>query len=447
LKTRNLLSLSKLVFFFLISGLILSCGKKPETVGLDLVDSNKAFVGNDTLIEVMVYSAIEDSIISDETTVNVIGSMQTPTFGLTNASTYSHLRISDPYPQWGPNPVADSIFLYMVYDTAYGNINTQQTFNIYRVTEDFYIDSSYYSNTSLDYDQNHVLAQHTFFPDLTPTLVIDSTDDGVDSSYLAAILKIPFNDWFADTIFNLDTSNFASNDAFIDKFKGIYIRPDDVNGAGLGAILSFNLLSENSYLAIHYHNDTTDSLSYKFLININNARIGKYEHNYQLSQDPNFINQVVNKDTTLGNTSLYLQGLGGIKMILRFPGLEEMAGSGTRVINEAKLIFKSEDYSDELKPPTTLYLFKYREDGSITTLLDQSEGENFFGGNFNANTRSYWFRIALEAQKILNDSFTFDGFVIYPSAKSIRPHELVMPGTNPNIPGHFRLEIIYTDTE
>ncbi len=436
----------KWMVFAFLAAVFVSCGKKPDTIGLDLVDANKPSIGNDTIIEVEVYSAIEDSVITDETTVNIIGSMQTATFGRTTASAYTHLRISDPNPDWGPNPVADSVLFYMVYDTAYGNINTEQTFTIYRVSEDFYLDKNYYSNDSIGFFQDQVLAQHTFIPDLTPILVTDSTDEGVDSSYLAAILTIPIDNWFADDyIFNLSDS-LGSNESFINEFKGIYIRPDDVNGVGEGALLSFDLLSERSYMSIYYHNDTTDSLSYKFLINLNNARVGKYEHDYTLSQDPIFINQVVNKDTTLGTTNLYLQGLGGVQTYLRFPGLEAMTSEGNRVINEARLIFHSEAYDEIYPPPSTLYLFKFNEEGELRTMIDQNEGENYFGGNFKSDTRTYWFRITMEAQKILNGDPRY-GFVIYPAAKSVRPHELVMPGTNPDNSGYFHLEVIYTDPD
>lgn len=449
MKTRSKKIAVYCTLLIVLTALIFSCGKQPDTIGLDLVGTNIPTVGNDTLVEVFIYSTLEDSVISDETTVNVIGSMQTATFGLTNASAYSHLRISDPNPVWGPNPVADSIHLYMVYDTSYGNLNTQQTFNVYRVSQDFIIDSNYYSNNTLGYHEDQVLAQHTFVPDLTPILVTDSTDDGVDSSYLAAFLTIPIENWFAEYIFNLDTSFLAGNEEFIEEFKGIYIRPDDVNGIGEGSLLSFDLLSERSYLNIYFHNDTADSLNYKFLINLNCARIGKYEHDYELSIDQTFKEQVLQGNQELSSEKLYLQGLGGVQTFMRFPGLEAMRDKEGRIINEARLIFQSENYDENFQPPSTLYLFDYEivEDTiRLTTLNDQSEGDNYFGGRLNEDNNEYWFRISLEAQKIVNGD-SINDIVLYPAAKSVRPHELVIPGTNPANPGYFRMQVIYTDPQ
>ncbi|MCB0824164.1 MAG: DUF4270 family protein [Bacteroidales bacterium] len=440
----------RLALFFALAGMIFACGKQPDTIGLDLVGTNIPFVGNDTLVEVEVYSVLEDSVISDETTVNVIGSMQTATFGLTNASAYTHLRISDPNPVWGPNPVADSIMLYMVYDTSYGNLNTQQTFTVYRVTEDFFIENDYYSDiNSLTYNETPVLAQYTFVPDLTPILVTDSTDDGIDSSYLAAVLTIPIENWFAEYIFNLDSDSLSSNEDFIYAFKGIYIRPDNVNGIGEGSLLSFDLVSERSYLNIYYHNDTTDSLNYKFLINLNCARIGKYEHDYELSTDQTFKEQVLHGNRELSSEKLYLQGLGGVQTFIRFPGLEAMRANPNRIINEAKLIFQSVNYEENFQPPSLLYLFEFdiiEDTIRLSTLIDQSEGSDFFGGSLNNNDNGYWFRVSYEAQKIVNGDSISD-LVLYPAAKSVRPHELVMPGTNPDNPGYFRMKVIYTDPQ
>ncbi|MEZ5147631.1 MAG: DUF4270 family protein [Bacteroidales bacterium] len=226
--------------------------------------------------------------------------------------------MSDPNPVWGPNPVADSIMLYMVYDTSYGNLNTKLSLFI-ELRRIFFIENDYYSDiNSLTYNETPVLAQYTFVPDLTPILVTDSTDDGIDSSYLAAVLTIPIENWFAEYIFNLDSDSLSSNEDFIYAFKGIYIRPDNVNGIGEGSLLSFDLVSERSYLNIYYHNDTTDSLNYKFLINLNCARIGKYEHDYELSTDQTFKEQVLHGNRELSSEKLYLQVLVEFKHLYDF---------------------------------------------------------------------------------------------------------------------------------
>ena len=74
--------------FIIFSG----CNKQPESIGLDLVDQNKLPVF-DTTFSVCAYSIADDSVITDETSVNLLGSQYTENFGLTVASIYTHLRL------------------------------------------------------------------------------------------------------------------------------------------------------------------------------------------------------------------------------------------------------------------------------------------------------------------------------------------------------------------
>jgi hypothetical protein len=245
-------------------------------------------------------------------------------------------------------------------------------------------------------------------------------------------------------IFTLGPESFASNDAFKDIFKGLYIRPENVMAAGEGSILSFNLLNIRSDLTIYYKPAPDSSQRvFRFIINSNNARVARYEHDYTMSADQNFINQVLNGDTALGLERLYLQGLGGVQTVIKMPGLYDLAQTGNIIINEAKLIFRAVDYSEGFEPTEKLVMFKYAEDKRAIFLPDQLLGDGFFGGSFQESSGSYVFRISLHSQNILNGETDF-GMILYPTGKSIRPNETVFYGTNPSQSGHLKLEVIYT---
>ena len=428
-----------------MAAVVISCSKKPETIGIDLLDSGKPFVGKDTTFNLLAWSSIEDSVISDETSVNLLGSLYSETFGRSNTSIYTQLRISSLNPEWGDNPVADSVIFTMVYNGYYGNLETEQTVRAYRVLEDLYRDSTYWSNISFDTEATE-LGSLTFFPDLDDILVVDSGGGTYDSSYINAELRIPFDNAFADYIFNLDTSHTSSSEAFLEEFKGIYLRPDDVGAAGEGAIFYFDLLEDRSNLTIYYHNDTADSLKFRFFINLNNARVGRYEHEYLLGNQ-DFINQVVNGDTSLGSEKLYLQGNGGVKTNIFFPNLTEWADSKTRIINEAKLIINlAEEYDEDYPVSTSLILFKNTAEGSFDFVPDELEGENYFNGDYNESTNSYFFRISIHLQDLLSGEKDL-GLGLFPTAKSIMSTEMVIHGTNLENPRRFQLQVTYTDIE
>lgn len=432
LKAFRVLSLISFLFVATLVFINTSCNKKPETIGLDLVDYNKLYVGYDTIIDITAYSSIEDSVITDETSQNLLGSQYTNVFGLTNTSFYTQLRLSNIQPDFGENPQADSVIFIMVYSGYYGNISTGQTVKVFEINEDIYNDSSYYSNNSFDV-KDIELANFTFVPNPNDSVLIDTVK-------YAAELRIPLNESFIDRIFtDADSTDMSSNDDFIDFFKGLYVTTENVTAPGEGAVLCFDLLNDRSNVTIYYN----DTLSYQFVINYNNARVGKFEHDYSLSSDQTFIQQVVNGDTTLGTEKLYLQGLAGVKTTIKFPGLTEWIESGNIAISQAKLIIPAEQPADELAPPDNLVLFSLNEDGQYVFTADQLEGDDYFGGDYNSDLNCYQFRISFYIQDLVQGTPEY-GLVLFPSGKSVKANQVTLFGTETILPQHIKLEVIYT---
>jgi len=191
-----------------------------------------------------------------------------------------------------------------------------------------------------------------------------------------------------------------------------------------------------------YYND---SLTFEYVINSDCATIGNYYHNYSKSQNQNFIEQIVNGDTTKGSEELYMQGLAGTKTQFSIPSLESWVGMQKYSINEAKLVIPVVETVEELPPPVQLVLFKYNENGDLQFINDYQEGDNYFGGFFNAETNSYEFRITLYVQSILSGIPDY-GLVLYTSGKSINANEAVLYGTDPentSLPRMY-LNVLYT---
>lgn len=434
MKTRVIsINLIMAVFSFLL--LQTSCNKKPETIGLDLIDENKLGV-YDTAFSIIGYSALDDSVYTDELSINLLGSLQTENFGLTNARFYNHLRLSETFPDFGDDPQPDSAILTLVYDGYYGFINTPLTVHVYEVMEDFYKDSVYYSNTRFNLEPFTELGNFSFTPNPNDSILQE------DSTYVSAELRIPLNETFINKImFPPDDSVFSSNNNFINYFKGIFVFTSRVSSSNEGSILYFDLLNPRSNATIYYN----DSLSFEFSINSNCATVGNYHHNYSKSLNQNFIVQVLNGDTTKGSENLYLQGLAGIKTKFSLPSLAGWVGTNKYAINEAKLIIPAIEPAEELPPPEQLILFKYDENGDLEFTSDQLEGDNYFGGTFNETSNTYEFRITLYVQSVLNGTPDY-GLALYPSGKSVNANQVALYGTEPEnttLPKMY-LNVIYT---
>ena len=429
-----LLGLASLFLF------ISSCTKKPESIGLDLVNDNQSFVGIDTIFEIRAHSSIEDSVRTDETSISLLGSRFSSVFGLSNASFYSHIRLSTVQPEFGENPVIDSTMLTLVYSNSYGNIETELNLEVHELTESFYKDSTYYADSEFEISMVE-MGIMTFVPTPNDTLYIDTIPYKPE-------LRIPLNNDLGNVVFDpANVDSLGTNDSFLNIFKGIYVSVDDVGIPGDGAILAFDLLNERSRVMLYYHNDEDDSLSFAFDINLSSGRVGRFQHDYSLSSDPDFIEEVVNGDTTVGAEKIYLQGMAGIQTEVWFPGLAEWAGTGKIAINQAKLILPNFNPTDEESfVPNTLVLFQYQEDGSLGFIADQLEGDIYFGGTYNEGFNDYFFRLSRYGQSLINGSPDY-GIVIHPSGKSIKAEEVVICGTSLPDSKWMKLEIIYTIIE
>ena len=435
MKTREIsFTLIITVFSFLL--LQTACNKKPEKIGLDIIDENKLGV-YDTSFSVTGFSSVEDSVLTDELTRNLLGSLRTENFGLTNAGFYSHLRLSQTSPNFGDDPQPDSAILTLVYNGYYGFINTPHTVKVYEVMQDFYKDSAYYSKTLFNLEPLTELANYNFIPNPNDSILQEE-----DSTYITAELRIPLNDLFINKImFPDDDSLLNSNEYFVEYFKGIFVVTDSVSSPGEGSILYFDLLNPRSNATIYYN----DTLTYELSINSSCATVGKYQHNYSKSLNQNFRNQIVNNDTTLGSESLYLQGLAGIQTNIGLLSLTEWVGTNKYAINEAKLIIPANEPIEELAPPERLLLFQYDENGEINVMQDQFEGDNYFGGTYIEASNAYEFRISLYVQSVLNGSPDY-GLVLYASGKSVNANQVILYGTEPEnttLPKMY-LNVIYT---
>lgn len=413
-----------------------ACNKTPESIGLDILDESKLGV-YDTTFSVVGYSEIDDSVRTDELSLNLLGSLQTEDFGLTNARFYSHLRLSSTSPGFGENPQPDSAILTLVYDGYYGYINTPLSVHVYEVMEDFNKDdSAYYSNTTFNLEPYTDLGSLSFVPNPSDSIMQE------DSTYVSAELRIPLNETFINKmLFPSDDSVYSSSSNFIEYFKGIFVFTSVVTNPNDGSILYFDLLNPRSNVTLYYN----DSLSFEYTINSNCATVGNYHHNYSKSLNQSFTDQILNGDTLKGSENLFLQGLAGIKTKFNLHSLAGWAGTNKYAINEAKLVIPAIDLVEELPTPEQLILFKYDENSEIQFTNDQLEGDNYFGGNYNSATKSYEFRITLYVQSILNGTPDY-GLVLYPYGKSIKANQVVLYGTEPEntfLPKMY-LNVIYT---
>lgn len=411
--------------WILIAVLFLTnCNKENNDVGINIQPpSDKLLVVSTDTTTVVAYSQFVDSVKTDETSVSLLGSIMDPIFGRTTASFYTQLRLAKPAFSFGTDPVADSLYLSLEYDTYYGDTNSTLTLKVYEMAQRIYIDSAYYSKNSVPV-KSTLLAQKTFIPDFKNDVIV-----GTDT--LDPHLRINLGEMsteLMDKLINAPSDSMETNTSFLNYFNGLYITVETLNSDGI--MISFDLLSALSRMTLYYHNETGDSLQYEYVINSSSARFGKFVHDYSLG-DPSFRAQVAYGDTALGRNVCYIQAMGGVKTHVQFPHIKNYEDDGRLALNEARLFLKPYETDPTLPYATYLVMVARTADGSFSVLDDQLEGGTYFGGFYDEKNGGYWFRITQTIQKLMRSSDPHYGFDIYLSGGAINAERIIFTGTNP----------------
>lgn len=411
-----------------------SCKKDPQTLGFDLVENNPLEVVFCDTVTVVAYSELEDSIRTDETTYNLLGSFYDPVFGKTSAAIFTQISLSTTNPDFGTNPQCDSLVFSLQYTGYYGDTTATQTIRLYEITEYLYLDTVYYSFQTVTYDATE-LASYTFAPHPNDSVLIDTT-------YYEPHLRFTMPPALGDKILTAPSTAVDSNSSFKEYFKGLAILPDDIATApGVGALLYFNFYANISRINLYYHNDEEDSLSYRIALNAtSNARFVHFDHSGYEQADALFRQQLLQGDRSLGNEQVYLQSNAGVKTRIEFPYLLNLVKDNKIAINEAQLIFYNRDPESPYDPPQELALYG-TNDSTLFYLEDQSEDADYFDGNY--NKPRYRFRISRYIQGVLLGEQDNTGLYLFTTGASTNATRVILNGPETSA-DRMELRLIYT---
>ncbi|MCX6287955.1 MAG: DUF4270 family protein [Bacteroidetes bacterium] len=437
--------LSSLVISLLTILVLFSCKKDPYEVGLDLLPpSDTLKIKTTDTCTVIAYTVRVDSITTSNCPDLSLGSIADPVFGNSTIGLYTQLQPSSASVDFGIAPAVDSLILMLYYSGYYGDTTTQQRIRVYEVAEDLHIDSGYYSNRKMQVYPN-LLSELTFKPSPKDSVKVGGT---MYSAHIRINLS-KYTNYFANKLLYGPPSVYTTNAMFNMFMKGLYIETQPVNYGG--ALLNFNISESLSKMILFFHNQTTDSLTYAFLMNTSCARFLHIDHNNYIDAEQDLKQQMVNRDTLLGRNMLYLQGLGGTRIKFRMPYMMNFGKNRKIAINDALLLFENPSTDTTLKPPSNIILIRDSA-GYVGSVIDELEGSSYFGGMYNKTNRTYYFRLTRHIQKLI-DGYYYKNRELYiqvndPLRSTIYPNRVMINGYNPAIPGaylsRFRLQITYT---
>ncbi|MEN3323417.1 DUF4270 domain-containing protein [Mariniflexile soesokkakense] len=345
------------VFIFIFSSFI-ACDKDFSVLESDVLgDKNLNFETDTTSFQIAAYNKILDSVQINGLSSNLLGVYNDPAYGQTIASIITQITPTTNSPDFGDNPVIDSVILtipyfnritgadndgnatYTILDSLYGK-KPNEDIKPFKLTiyQNNYFLRDFDPSGSLDQKQNYyskanrsinatdnfalngtsvinfdeqkgaIMFENTITPSSNPTKTITNkgTADAVTTLSVPALRKnLDIAFWKAAILDKEGDAVLSSASNFKNYFRGLYFKAEAVSGNGSMVLL--NLASTNANITIYYSKDSTvanerTQASYvlRFTGNILNTFINDYSS--VPLQDGNQIT---------GDEKLYLKGAEG----------------------------------------------------------------------------------------------------------------------------------------
>jgi len=432
-------------FFGLLTLIITASCKEPDGIGLDVLPEGEeiaiAWIDTFTIeARTILYDSVQTSGLLSGT--YLIGDFGDPIFGRVQSELFMQFKLPSTTTEFDNDAEIDSIILNLAYVGSYGStdkLKGTMTFGVFEVLEDLYPtgsgDSVYYSNASHAVSATP-LAVHQFRPDLFADII-----SGIDT--IRPSLRIPLDNSLGTRILRSDS--LASNDVFLNEFKGLNIKPMDASmPSGFGSILYFNVASSFSWVKMYYHTSTADSLFVNFLTTNSDGVHTAFRHEY----GPTAIEPAIADSTVTGAERLYIQSMAGVRMKVEFPNVRDLSNLGAVAINKAELVVPLDiDVVTEFGVPPSLQLTVIDSSGNPIFPVDFFEGLDYYGGVYDSDKKQYVFNIARHLQSLLNSPEKVDyGLYITNSGNAVNARRGVFNGPqHPDRP--MKLRMTYTIIE
>lgn len=423
---------------------LLACGvvlfwtacKKPTLEGTGTIpDTTLGLTVVDTL-EILTYTETDDTVRADEQSVNILGTINDPELGTSNASIFMNFTLDRSNIDLGSSLTADSMVLTMLYTSStksYGDVTVPQNISIHRVTDRMYVDSAYFTNTTFNYDATPVAQVNGFVPNLTDSLSIDGV------SYAPGVRITLDNSLAQEFLSQSGGTNLATDAAFKDWFGGLYLTTD---GTGNSQVY-FDIFSSTSKLTLYY-NDTSQI---DFLINSSSASVNHYTHDFSTG------NVNAHLDDTTSNELMYVKAMGGTRGIVKVPGLKELGPNIS--INEAKLTVTVVNTDTATYGISEQMIITWvDEDGEeqFVPELIQFSNLDFFDGELRtdvdgsgATVQQYVFNLPIYFQQLVNGEEDRGlRLLTFPTS---RQSDRIILGGSSNADHAVKLHLVYTKTE
>lgn len=395
--------------------LFVSCDKEYSAVGDALIGENHFEMAKYTS-EVVAYNEKITPIESKNLPINALGISDNPAFGTTHANFVTQLTLASVNPTIGATAVIESVYLEVPYfvdatqtkpitnsitglaagnsyvlDSIYGEAKAKIKLSVYESGR--YMGNqngsvqTFYTNQNAEFgnnlgnrlndDSDKAQNDEFFFDPAQHSITTKDASDKETTTYLAPRMRLKLNTAYFDSkIIHAPAGSLASNDVFINYFKGLYFKVEQ-SGSDKGSLAMIDFTKGT--ITIKYKEDSSTTpvtkLEKTLILNLAGNTASLLEQSNLTTEYAAAINNP-NKD--LGDEKLYLKGGEGSLAVINLFGpdndsngvsdeLETIRKNGW-LINEANLVFHIDATTMKNSyEPDRIYLYDFTNN---TTILD-----------------------------------------------------------------------------
>lgn len=412
--------------FFCLALVATSCKKKKSPIGEEALPPGSVLSssGVDTF-QLLTYTIEEDSTVSMDPRFNLLGSYNDPVFGNVDASFYTQLTVEGFNPDFPTNYTVDSIVMAFEYGGYYGGIS-QQTFEVYEITDVLTRDSSYLSSSSATTNPTNLVdGTGQILPDpLNEAIVGDDT--------LNPQLRIPLDTSFGSYLMNLAAGS-PDSETFLDDFKGLHFKVNNgMQSPGVGTILYLATTNPASKMTVYYtDNDTGDSFEFDFLVS---GSLVDFNH-IDIDNTGTDV-QVVLDDSTEGQDQYYAQTFKS-RAKIDFPSLNDIPKDV--IIHEATLEIPIDYYQGSDFYPSSVVTVS-------SELFENDDRRYLINDNisYNQQKRAYVINLRTYVQNILKGEIVNNGIIISPKVYNSTTERIIFNGPESVNKKQPKLNVVYT---
>jgi hypothetical protein len=314
--------------------------------------------------------------------------------------------------------------------------------SVYEITESFDDSAAYYSNSTL---------QHSSTPIISKTIRIAPKESVVvGNDTLPAQLRLNLGNDFLQKILN--SGAFSSNDAFLNYFKGLYIKLTTTDEHGM--IAYFDMYSSNSGMMLYYQDGNNKTQKFNFVFDQASRRFTHIDYDLSSSQISQFSSKRKSSKDSIDcngqSSKMYIGALGISMAKLDIKDLVQWYKDSTQklgMFNQAMLILPvNEDYIANVggvnNIPSRIICYRKDSDGNLVYIHDAYTSESYMG-TYDAASKSYRMRISSHLQNYLNGNIPSSEIYLIPDSKTSSANRVVLNGPK-HLTTPAKLEIIYT---